>query len=76
MTHIEYIEDPLQKEYKVTATGDWEDIACGLARIIAEVVADSNDDGDDANISLALLLHCLHEGAQGLLDDQYETILA
>lgn len=73
MIQIQYVKN--DSEYKLNVDfDDLDDVFNGLSAIVSEIVSKSNDDGDNADITLALLLHNMHISTQELVDMQYEDI--
>ena len=73
MIQIQYVKN--DSEYKLNVDfDDLDDVFNGLSAIVSEIVSKSNDDGDNADIKLALLLHNMHISTQEIVDMQYEDI--
>ena len=73
MIQIQYVKN--DSEYKLNVDfDDLDDVFNGLSAIVSEIVSKSNDDGDNADITLALLLHNMHISTQEIVDMQYEEI--
>ena len=73
MIQIQYVKN--DSEYKLNVDfDDLDDVFTGLSAIVSEIVSKSNDDGDNADITLALLLHNMHISTQEIVDMQYEDI--
>ena len=73
MIQIQYVKN--DSEYKLNVDfDDLDDVFNGLSAIVSEIVSKSNDDGDNADITLALLLHNMHISTQEIIDMQYEDI--
>lgn len=73
MIQIQYVKN--DSEYKLNVDfDDLDDVFNGLSAIVSEIVSKSNDDGDNADITLALLLHNMHISTQEIVDMQYEDI--
>ena len=73
MIQIQYVKN--DSEYKLNVDfDDLDDVFHGLSAIVSEIVSKSNDDGDNADITLALLLHNMHISTQEIVDMQYEDI--
>lgn len=73
MIQIQYVKN--DSEYKLNVDfDDLDDVFNGLSAIVSEIVSKSNEDGDNADITLALLLHNMHISTQEIVDMQYEEI--
>lgn len=73
MIQIQYVKN--DSEYKLNVDfDDLDDVFNGLSAIVSEIVSKSNEDGDNADITLALLLHNMHISTQEIVDMQYEDI--
>ena len=73
MIQIQYVKN--DSEYKLNVDfDDLDDVFNGLSAIVSEIVSKSNEDGDTADITLALLLHNMHISTQEIVDMQYEDI--
>ena len=73
MIQIQYVKN--DSEYKLNVDfDDLDDVFNGLSAIVSEIVSKSNDDGDNADITLSLLLHNMHISTQEIVDMQYEDI--
>lgn len=75
MIQIQYVNN--DSEHKLSVDFDnLDDVFKGLSEIVSEVVSKYNEDGDNADIMLASLLHNMHISTQGGVDMQYEEILS
>lgn len=73
MIQIQYVNN--DSEHKLSVDfDDLDDVFEGLSAIVSEVVSKYNEDGDNADIMLAALLHNMHISTQDIVNMQYEEI--